>query len=306
MTYFHTPEGFKLVWKFETDLDLNWLITYAHAQEKGEIVSVVDYVADASYNVYKLGVNDPTDGVRTIETNPAILSASPNSWHVSGTNSYTTTRGNNGISQENWDAGTDYLNNGRADGGTSLNFNFPYSLTDTSPHNYINAATAQLFYSSNAYHDFLEVLGFTEAAGNFEDVNTSVGGLGNDGVQLNAQDGAGFNNANFATGVDGQRPRMRMYMWNVVAGPQRDGDFDNGVIIHEYTHGLSTRLTGGPSRSTCLNNDEGGGMGEGWGDFFATAIRIKATDTRNKDYPMGDWVNGKGPYIPLHLTRGPR
>lgn len=299
MTYYYTPEGFKLVWKLETDLDLNWLITYAHAQEKGSVVGVVDYVADAFYNVYKLGVSDPGDGVRTIEDNPALLSASPNSWHISGTANYTVTRGNNGISQENWDAGTDYLNNVRANGGTTLDFDFPFSLTDSSPHNYIAAATAQLFYTANAYHDLLESLGFTEAAGNFEDVNTSPGGLGNDAVQLNAQDGSGMNNANFATPVDGQRPRMRMYLWNSVPGPQRDGDFDNGVIIHEYTHGLSNRLTGGPSRSSCLGNAEGGGMGEGWGDFFATAIRIKAADTRTKVYAMGDWVNGKGPYSPL-------
>jgi hypothetical protein len=27
----------------------------------------------------------------------------------------------------------------------------------------------------------------------------------------------------------------------------RDASFDSGVIVHEYCHGLSTRLTGGPS-----------------------------------------------------------
>lgn len=178
-----------------------------------------------------------------------------------------------------------------------MDFNFAYSTSDTSPHNYISAATAQLFYTANAYHDLLEVLGFTEAAGNFEDVNTGVGGLGNDAVQLNAQDGSGMNNANFATPADGSRPRMRMYLWNVGGGVQRDGDFDNGVIIHEYTHGLSNRLTGGPSRSTCLSTTESGGMGEGWGDFFATAIRIKPGDTRNTNYGMGNWVNGAGSYM---------
>jgi hypothetical protein len=35
-----------------------------------------------------------------------------------------------------------------------------------------------------------------------------------------------------------------------------DGDFDNGIIAHEYGHGISTRLTGGPSNSNCLDNDE--------------------------------------------------
>lgn len=31
-------------------------------------------------------------------------------------------------------------------------------------------------------------------------------------------------------------------------------------------------------------------MGEGWGDFMATAIRLKSTDTRATDYAMGSWV----------------
>jgi extracellular elastinolytic metalloproteinase len=40
-----------------------------------------------------------------------------------------------------------------------------------------------------------------------------------------------------------------------------------------------------------LNVLESGGMGEGWGDFMATAIRLKASDTRAKSYPMGAWIN---------------
>lgn len=72
--------------------------------------------------------------------------------------------------------------------------------------------------------------------------------------------------------------------------PQRDGAFEAGVVIHEYTHGLTTRLTGGPANSGCLSSLESGGMGEGWGDFYATAIRLKAGDTRATDYPMGAWV----------------
>jgi extracellular elastinolytic metalloproteinase len=33
-------------------------------------------------------------------------------------------------------------------------------------------------------------------------------------------------------------------------------------------------------------------MGEGWSDFYATAIRLKAGDTRETDYTMGEWVSG--------------
>ncbi|MBK7477999.1 MAG: M36 family metallopeptidase [Haliscomenobacter sp.] len=52
----------------------------------------------------------------------------------------------------------------------------------------------------------------------------------------------------------------------------RDGSFDNGVVAHEYAHGISNRLTGGPSRADCLFNDES--MGEGWSDFFALATTV--------------------------------
>ena len=50
------------------------------------------------------------------------------------------------------------------------------------------------------------------------------------------KDGSGLNNANFATPPDGQRPRMRMYIWTLT-NPPRDGAMEAGVVIHEHTHG---------------------------------------------------------------------
>lgn len=61
-------------------------------------------------------------------------------------------------------------------------------------------------------------------------------------------------------------------------------------ILTKYI--VSTRLTGGPANSNCLGGSESGGMGEGWSDFFATAIRLKEADTRATDYAMGAWVYG--------------
>ncbi len=55
-----------------------------------------------------------------------------------------------------------------------------------------------------------------------------------------------------------------------------DGDFDNGIIAHEFGHGISNRLTGGPSSVNCLFNDEQ--MGEGWSDWFGLMITMKSTD----------------------------
>ena len=55
-----------------------------------------------------------------------------------------------------------------------------------------------------------------------------------------------------------------------------DGDFDNGIIAHEYGHGISSRLTGGPANPGCLQNAEQ--MGEGWSDWMALMMLIKSTD----------------------------
>lgn len=46
------------------------------------------------YKVVKFDKQDLTEGFTT-EVDPADTTASPGGWHVAGSNSYTTTRGNN-------------------------------------------------------------------------------------------------------------------------------------------------------------------------------------------------------------------
>ena len=111
------------------------------------------------------------------------------------------------------------------------------------------------------------------------------GGSGNDYVFADAQDGGGTNNANFGTPPDGSNPRMQMYLWS----NNLDGDFDNGVIAHEYGHGISNRLTGGPSNTSCLGNAEQ--MGEGWSDFMALMLVTNwATANKNDSRGIGTYV----------------
>ena len=65
------------------------------------------------------------------------------------------------------------------------------------------------------------------------------------------------------------------------AGPEfLTGDFDNVVIAHEYVHGISIRLTGGPTNSSCLPVGDAIGeqMGEGWSDFLAIALTVEPGD----------------------------
>lgn len=74
------------------------------------------------------------------------------------------------------------------------------------------------------------------------------------------------------------------------------GDFDNGVITHEYGHGISIRLTGGPSNVSCLNNDEQ--MGEGWSDYFGLML------TTDWNTAIATLPRGIGTYVVGQPTDG--
>ena len=66
-----------------------------------------------------------------------------------------------------------------------------------------------------------------------------------------------------------------------------DGDFDNGIIAHEYGHGISTRLTG----SNCLYGDEQ--AGEGWSDFFALMMTNTIDDNGEEPHGIGTYVSAE-------------
>jgi uncharacterized repeat protein (TIGR01451 family) len=67
-----------------------------------------------------------------------------------------------------------------------------------------------------------------------------------------------------------------------------DASFDNGIIAHEFGHGISTRLTGGPSVNSCLFNDEQ--MGEGWSDFFTLITSVKPGQNGKLPRGVGNFV----------------
>lgn len=396
-------------------------------------------IQSGSYRVIPYNVESPAHGPRQLISTPHNALASPYGWHdtngAAGTE-FTTSRGNNVLAAQDAD-GNNNTAGVQADGGASLLFDFPYGGNSVEPETYVNASVTNLFYMNNILHDVMYQYGFDEVNGNFQQNNYGRGGTTTffgDAVQADAQDGNGegefINNANFATPVDGQRPRMQMYLWNapprfffvtapgalvgsyqsvqnafnpghvpvptapaqiqtdlvlyqdvsattneacvlpsnaaqmagkivlirrgncdfvikvknaqdagavavvmtdnlpmqlvsmagadasitipavfitkelgdaLIAAMQTgtvniklsapagdpyinaDGDFDNGIISHEYGHGISTRLTGGPANSSCLFNDEA--MGEGWSDWFALMMQLKAGD--NGSDPKG-------------------
>lgn len=150
---------------------------------------------------------------------------------------------------------------------------------------YRNGAVVNLFYWTNRYHDLTYDLGFTEHAFNFQNDNYGRGGVAGDRVSAQAQDSSGTDNANFSTPADGGRGRMQMYRW-VSTSPNRDGDLDAEIIIHELTHGLSNRLH---ANATGLNTNMAGGMGEGWSDFYAQSLLSEPSDPLHGVYAMGGY-----------------
>jgi len=78
----------------------------------------------------------------------------------------------------------------------------------------------------------------------------------------------------------------------------RDSSFDNGIIVHEYGHGVSTRLTGGPSNSDCLHAAQSGGMGEGWSDWWALVLTADSNDFAEAARAIGGYASGDDPSGP--------
>jgi len=387
------------------------------------------------YSVFPIPLESPIYGNQSVVINPRDSNASPFGWHdVNGITGaeFTITRGNNVYARDDKDA--DNSGGYSPDGGKDLIFNAAFDITKPAS-DYLDAAIINLFYMNNVMHDVWIHYGFDEASGNFQQTNYSNTGSGNDYVLADAQDGSGTNNANFGTPIDGQNPRMQMFLWNggssaanllqvntptgiagkygaVQAGftPQLtktpitaklvlatsasnnalacdsltnsaivankivlidrggctfvekineaqkagalaviiannvsgsafsmggngswitipaimitiddanilkaqlsnnltvslydstgsslkvfDSDFDNGVIAHEFGHGISNRLTGGAMNSSCLSNQEQ--MGEGWSDFFALVMSHEPGDNGTDTRGIGNYLTGEG------------
>lgn len=72
----------------------------------------------------------------------------------------------------------------------------------------------------------------------------------------------------------------------------KDGSLDNGVVAHEYGHGITNRMTG--TGNNCLNfgtsNEQ---MGEGWSDFFALMLTNKPGDNASVARGMATFASSQ-------------
>lgn len=281
----------------------NWMLTCTMDHDHNHDKEVLDYnknlydipnyeekMAETAgctecYEVFEMPLESPYYGDRTIVTDPAHPVASPFGWHdtdgVEGPE-FTTTRGNN---VDAFEAGN---NSGyRPDGGSSLDFTgYAFNQSWTGSNQYEDASISHLFYINNYIHDVMYQYGFDDVSGNFQENNYGNGGQGSDSVDANAQISE-WCNATFGTPPDGQNPSMNMYICN-----DKDGSFDNLVVIHEFSHGTSNRLTGGGSNTNCLNNSEQ--MGEGWSDFYGVILTMRPGDVAEDPRAVGTYLFGQG------------
>jgi uncharacterized repeat protein (TIGR01451 family) len=253
------------------------------------------YLTDASYRVFAgdsptpfspgwptPNTNQPPAAARALVTLAALnTNASPIGWISDGENE---TRGNNVDGHHDWNA-DDLPDLPRPQGSPFRVFDPPLDFT-LFAFDYGEAAVVSLFYWCNWMHDRLYELGFDEAAGNFQKDNFGRGGYGNDPIMADAQDGSGINNANFTPAPDGVPGRVQMFIFTGPE-PDRDGDFDAEVILHECTHGLSTRLVGGGVGISALQS---AGMGEGWSDFYAISLLSGPSDDPDGVYAFGAYA----------------
>ncbi|KAI9599470.1 Fungalysin metallopeptidase-domain-containing protein [Syncephalis fuscata] len=199
---------------------------------------MLDWTANAKYRVVPIGNNNPADTPRQLLTNPEDFKTSPSGWIDTNYN-------------KTPDGGYKLICN-PIPGSQKETFDYPLDLTKNATE-YSNASVTNLFYVVNSLHDFFYKYGFNEVAGNFQANNFGKGA------------------------VDGKSPELHLYRYNTT-NPTRDAAFDNAVVAHEYTHGVTDRLVGGPSGGGCMALLGPSGISEGSSDFYSYA-------TTSRTYP---------------------
>ncbi|KAF8886750.1 Fungalysin metallopeptidase-domain-containing protein [Infundibulicybe gibba] len=251
--------------QIQNDSAGTWFEAFMDAHT-GEILSITDFVAEASYKVVPIWQADLYDGQVTL-VDPQDAYSSPMGWHNGGTRNTRSTAGNNVIA---FDTDLATTNETRA----GLVFDYTYANDwgpTTSRAQYeenIDAARTNAFYVINAMHDIAYKYGFTEESFNFQINNFGKGGLGDDPVEV------------------GQSGICRISFYWANPGIPRDGAMDNSIIVHEFTHGITDRMTGGGTGS-CLETLEAAGLAEGWSDAMAGWVRQKPI------FPLPDHVIGR-------------
>jgi extracellular elastinolytic metalloproteinase len=132
------------------------------------------------------------------------------------------------------------------------------------------------FFVCNFMHDFFSRIGFGEDDRNFQQQNFSGTGLAGDRLKVFVVSTT-QGNANMVAQNDGETAELSLGVWkNFLDKPPTLGNhtaFDSEVIMHEYSHGVSQRLVGGPLKKSALVEPQSLALGEAWSDYFAITIQ---------------------------------
>ena len=143
----------------------------------------------------------------------------------------------------------------------------------------VDQEVLNIFYYCCFMHDFFYLLGFRESDGNFQHDNFGRGGVQSDRVDARAHPDPIPGTANMFTPADGFSPVMNMGLF---APTNRHTALDSTVVFHEFMHGVTNRLVGGPQDQNSLDDPQSVGMGEGWSDYIACTI--------NQVIVVGNWL----------------
>jgi hypothetical protein len=236
---------------------------------------------------------------RTVQPFTGDATASPRGWVQNNQ-----TAGNNAIVGQNA-LGTTFLLTPEITTAANGDFSFPLPLGpgNLPTTNYRDAINTNLFYWVNRAHDLFYASGFTEAAGNFQQDNLGRGGNGGDPLYAYTHFGsqavnrAATINAFFTTKgrADGSQSMIAMYIGHTGSGGfYTDGALDSNVIIHEYSHGVSSRLL-----PNAYDTFQVAAMGEAWSDYFGFDFTLPENAPADGAYVSGeyfDWTWGNGDF----------
>lgn len=258
----------------------------------------------------------PDDGQATVSF-AGDPTASPDGWLDRMGTTFYTLGGNNACAdlrpypQELPPAGevptNDLYANWRAYSPSSSTGEFTYTWsnayrtsggTDTTTD--IGITMANAFYWANLAHDHFFGLGFDDTHRNFQrrnfarDPTTGITlGQGDDDVQIFVHYSSDIflaNDSAFSVELEGVRPFMELFLGTPTAqgfptSLYNDLAVDGQVIVHEYTHGLTSRMIGD---ATTLGLFDGQvqtlALNEAYSDFFAASLTDKPV--------IGAYLNG--------------
>lgn len=302
-------------------------ITYSDAAGASAAVTLPSWSSFQAYPLPDYSTADNRDllcwaaGAGCVDVVGSLASRVPWDVNVNTGQSTRTTIGNNAITAESWGSPLTPSSNYRPVSATR-NYVFAYTNawaeSKCDPANFvpqgndIDATVTDLFVKHNRMHDWSYFLGFTE-----RNYNLQLSNFGNTGPTVendpeigNVQAGAvsggpssptfyaapGRDNANQITLQDGVPGITNQYLFQSLGGaiyaPCADGDYDMGIVGHEYGHAITNRMIGGPD--TSIGGAQGGAMGEAWGDLLAGEFLAS--------YDLGPLQDEKPTAIGLYAT----